>query len=419
MRTPVESRRFGGRFAIWVVVAVALTSIATGVTAIVTTPTLHRPGFFGDLQSLSEFSGTVLGFALLVIAWWMRRGYRLAYVAAAVLVFLSAAHGVVQSRLLSIPLVVLSLGGLVVLVLTSQRFTRSASFSATQLGAMTAIVGVLCYGTAGAYALREGFTELDSVVDALYFTLATASTVGYGDVHATTEEARLFAISLILLGPATVAVAVGSLFSPILEARLSQTGSRVATRGLSNRSGHVVVLGGGAFVEPVVAELTDRTGVVVLTPDEAAAERLDDRGVDVLVGDPTDEETVRSAGLERAAAAVVATERASAPYAVLAVRDVESSIHLVAIVADGAGEQLRRLGVNVVIDPRTLLGSAAADAALDGTAANAASGRDATGAADAEGAGGTKGTGDGGSARNADDAKDAGDAEDSTDAEGT
>ncbi|WP_255168204.1 NAD-binding protein [Natrononativus amylolyticus] len=363
----VESHRFGAGLAVWLVVAVALTSIATGVVAIVTEPALNGVGIVGDLQAAAEFSGTVVGFTLLVTAWWMRRGYRLAYLVAAVLVFLSAAHGVAQFRPLSIPLVVLSLGGFVVLVLTSRRFTRSASLSATQLGSLMAIVGVLCYGTAGAYALREGFSGLETLVDALYFTLVTASTVGYGDVHATTEEARLFAISLVVLGPATIAVTVGSLFTPLLQAHLSKTGNRVAPGQRSSRSEHVVVLGGSDLVEPVVEGLEERTSFVVVTDDETTAERLDDRGADVFVGDPTDDETLRSVGLEDAAAVVIAADGAVTPYATLAVRDVAPSTHLVAIAADGAGDHLERLGVDVAIDPQSLLGTAAVDAALGGT----------------------------------------------------
>ncbi|WP_231587968.1 hypothetical protein [Halostagnicola sp. A56] len=107
----LRSRHPRGRVAVWIVTAIALDSIATGVVAIVTEPAVQAGGLWGDLQAVSEFSGTVLGFALLVSAWGMYRGFRLAYVVSAALVLLSGIHGVVQSRLLSIPLVVLSLGG--------------------------------------------------------------------------------------------------------------------------------------------------------------------------------------------------------------------------------------------------------------------------------------------------------------------
>ncbi len=361
----VRQRRPSVRVAVWLVVAIALTSIATGVVAIVTEPALRAAGVWGTVQSIVEFSGTVVGFALLVTAWGMRRGYRVAYVAAVVLVALEGVHGVAQSRLLSIPLVVLSVGGLVVLVLTSRRFTRSVSLESTQLGALLATVGVLCYGTAGSYALRGEFDGVESVVDAVYFTFVTASTVGYGDVHAAGDGARLFAISLAVLGPATVAIAAGSLAGPELEARLSRTGRRMAARERSRREERVVVLGYDGTTVPVLAELIDRAPVVVVTDDETQAPRLEDADVAVHRGDPTDEATLRDLDLADAAAVVAATgDEARTLYAVVAARDAEPEAYVVALAADGNVDALENVGADVAIDPWELLGTATVDAAL-------------------------------------------------------
>ncbi|MCU4973064.1 NAD-binding protein [Halobacteria archaeon AArc-m2/3/4] len=364
--------RPSGRAVVWLVAAIALVSIGTGVAAIVTEPTLGTTGTLGELQAVAEFSGTVVGFALLVTAWGMRRGYRLAYVAAAVLVFLSAAHGVVQSRLLSVPLVVVSVGGLVVLVFTSERFTRSSSLTldATQLGALIAIVGVFCYGTAGAYALRAEFTGVETVVDAVYFTLVTASTVGYGDVHPTNDGARLFAISLVILGPATVAVAVGSLFGPAIDRRLSRTGSRVADRP-TDRAARVVVLGYDETTARFVRALAANATILVVTPDDDVASRFErnrtgDDDVAVLVGDPTDESTLEQADLETATAVLVATgDDAQNSYTVLAAREATDA-RLVVVTEDGRTDALERAGADVAIDPDALLVDAVVGATLEG-----------------------------------------------------
>ena len=39
-----------------------------------------------------------------------------------------------------------------------------------------------------------------NISDAVYFTIVTFSTVGYGDIHLITEEAKLFTISIIIVG---------------------------------------------------------------------------------------------------------------------------------------------------------------------------------------------------------------------------
>lgn len=50
-----------------------------------------------------------------------------------------------------------------------------------------------------------GFMALEhlSFIDAFYYNIATMSTVGYGDIHPTSEVSRLFAILLIVAGGAT------------------------------------------------------------------------------------------------------------------------------------------------------------------------------------------------------------------------
>ena len=59
--------------------------------------------------------------------------------------------------------------------------------------ALLAMITVI--GTAGFMALEDL-----SLPEALYFNLVTMSTVGYGDIHPTSNPSRLFAILLIVLG---------------------------------------------------------------------------------------------------------------------------------------------------------------------------------------------------------------------------
>ena len=372
-RLRARGRRPGAHVAVWLVVAVALASIATGISAIITEPTLEGEGVVGIVQAVAEFSGTIVGFALLVAAWGMRRGYRLAYLSAAVLVVLEAVHGVAHSRALSIPLVVLSLVGFVVLALTSPRFTRSLPIESTQVGALLAVVGVVAYGTAGAYALRAEFDGVTTLVDALYFTLVTASTVGYGDVHAVSTGARLFVISLVILGPTAVGVVVGSLVGPALQDRLARPGRRLAADGgrstIAERSGEserIVVLGFDELTVPVLAALAARSSpFLVVTPDADRAAWLEAHGVAVVCGDPTDERTLEAAALERATAVVVATaDEAATAHWTLAVRTLEPAVPLVALAPGGRVGALERLGADVAIDPRNPLGSVVVDALL-------------------------------------------------------
>ncbi|MFC4543366.1 NAD-binding protein [Halosolutus amylolyticus] len=365
-------RRHGAPVAVWIVVTIALVSIATGILSIPTEPSVGATGTLGVIQAVAEFSGTVLGFTLLVTAWGMHRGFRVAYVAATVLVALEAVHGVAQFRPLSIPLVVTATGGFVLLLVTSDRFTRSSGLTPTQLGSLVTIVGVFCYGTVGAYALRSEFDELHTVADAVYFTLVTATTVGYGDVHAASEGARLFATSLVLLGPATVAVAAGSLFGPMLDRRLSRTGRGVATVADRNAP-RIVVLGYDERAAPILDALAAQsTSIGVVTSDDEAVATLEDRDVDVTVGDPTDGATLDRAGIDDADVVLAATDdAASNSYAVLTARDATDA-RIVAVADREAIGALERAGADVVLVPEQVLANATIDAALGSPARQSA-----------------------------------------------
>ncbi|WP_199174718.1 NAD-binding protein [Halegenticoccus soli] len=369
MATRSRQYRPGKRTTVWLVIATGLASIATGIAAIATGAGVGPLGAVVPewIRNTAAFSGTVLGFFLLLAAYGLRRGFRVAAVAAAALALFSAAHGLAQSSPYSAPLVLLSVAAFVALLSNRGRFDRRLSLSQSQAAVLTAVVGVLAYGTVGSYAIRREFSGLETLFDAFYFTLVTASTVGYGDVTPQSEPARLFALSLVVLGPASLGVAVGTLFAPAIEGRLSDTLGRMTDARLARLEDHVVVLGYDDPTKPVLEELADRTTFVVITPDEDRAARLSDRNVDVLTADPTDEETLERVQIGEAAAVVAATwNEAEDALAVLTARQVSPEVRIVAVSVAGSADKLRRAGADVVIDPRAIFGRMTVDAALDG-----------------------------------------------------
>jgi hypothetical protein len=57
------------------------------------------------------------------------------------------------------------------------------------------------------YRWLEGW----SVVDALYFSVVTLATVGFGDLHPTTDAAKLFTVVYILSGLGVIAAFISEL----------------------------------------------------------------------------------------------------------------------------------------------------------------------------------------------------------------
>jgi voltage-gated potassium channel len=358
----VPDRWVSARAAVLVTTAAALLSVVTGIANISVPPRVVGPlvPFVPPpVAAAAGFTGTLTGFLLLVSALGMRRGLRAAWIASAVLLPVTLLQGLIQSNAVSLPLVVLSGLALPGVWLSRGRFDRELSLSTSQVAAGIAVVSVQVYGTAGAFALRGEFSNLDSLLDAFYFTLVTASTVGYGDVTPTTQTARLFAMSLVVLGTASFGIAIGALLAPALTARFSEVLGRMSGAELELLEDHVIVLGYGDLTEPILNELIEGdVPFVVVTADRGTATLLGERGIKRLVADPSDEETLAEVHLDRARAVVAATnDDAEDALAVLTARHLRSDTRIVAAATDRENvDKLRRAGADTVISPASIGG---------------------------------------------------------------
>ncbi|MFC6834948.1 NAD-binding protein [Halomarina ordinaria] len=353
------------RVAVLLTGVVAAVAIVTGVVALVeqAAPSTVVPvfGFVPTpLRQTAAFVGTLTGFTLLLAAHGLRSGGHLAWLAAVVLLPLAALAGVLQGSPVTVPVVVLALVALAVLVRTRRAFSRPTSLTSTQLAAVGAIVASQTYGTVGTWALRDQFgATVTNPVDAFYFALVTASTVGYGDVSPETTTARLFAMSVVVVGTSSFAVAAGALLAPLIEARFASALGTMSDRRLSLIDDHLVVAGAGDLTEPILEELlaADAEFVVVVESAERA-NALADRDCLVHVGDPSDEEPLRTVGIDRARAFVAATDDdAHDALSILTARELNPDLRVVAAATDRENaKKLKRAGADAVISPAVLGG---------------------------------------------------------------
>ncbi|WP_204006056.1 NAD-binding protein [Virgisporangium aurantiacum] len=148
-----------------------------------------------------------------------------------------------------------------------------------------------------------------STVDALYFTVETIVTVGYGDFNFRDQPTwlRLFAILLMILG-AVLATSFFALLTNLLVTR--RIAEAMGQRRVTGLSGHVVVIGLGSVGVRVV-ELLIAAGrdVVVVERDESCRYLAQVRraGVPVVIADSTLPQTLGAVNLAGAAAVAVLT----------------------------------------------------------------------------------------------------------------
>jgi voltage-gated potassium channel len=327
----------------------------------------------GVVRQATAFTGTLTGFVLLVNAFGLQRRLRIAWYAAMVLFPVTATQGVLQTSQLSLPLIGLSVVAAAVVGLNVRIFDRKASLTTAQIASLSALAGAQAYGTAGAFALRDDFEGVSTLLDAFYFSLVTGSTVGYGDVTPTSPVGKLFALSVLLVTVSSFAVVLGVVFTPLIEARLSKALGHMTEEQLDILEDHVLVLGFGDLTEPILEELADQTDVLVIVPDEERARRLTERGYTVLTDDPSDEGAQHRGRIEAARAVITATsDDAEDALAILTARQLNPELTIVAAATQRENvNKLKRAGADTVISPAVLGAHFLAESALGRTGAEA------------------------------------------------
>jgi len=220
---------------------------------------------------------------------------------------------------------------------------------------VVAVATLVALGVAG-YRLLEGYTW----TEALYMTLITLSTVGFGEVRPLSLAGRWFTMGLIVLGVGTGAYAFSALTEYIVSGELQGTLARrrrMAT--LKKLRHHYIVCGCGRVGLQVALEL-QRLGLpfVVVDQHPEALERCRQHDVLYLEGEPTEDDTLRAVGIERARGLVAVLESdADNLFVVLTARGLNPELTIVAqAVSDGAAQKLYRAGADRVVSPYTMAG---------------------------------------------------------------
>lgn len=233
--------------------------------------------------------------------------------------------------------------------------TRSLSGNNRRiLYAMAAVVVAILFGAVG-FALIEGW----SILDSLYVSAQTVTTVGYGDLTPATRNGRIFSTVFMLAGVGVVLYALTTTVHAIVQSELVATfGQRRISRRMSKLRDHFIICGAGRVGSHLVRGLLGGSETfIVIERDAQKVAELTDLGVIVLVRDATLEESLREAGVERARGlAACLPDDADNVYVVLTARDLNPHMHIVARAAEEQAEpKLIRAGANRVVAP-TIIG---------------------------------------------------------------
>jgi len=220
-----------------------------------------------------------------------------------------------------------------------------------------AVIAVACAIGVGTVVFHhlEGW----SILDSLYVTAQTVTTVGFGDLTPRTLWGRAFATVFMLVGVGIVLYALTSAVQSIVQSEMVATfGRRRLSRKMSKLRNHFIICGAGRVGSHLIRSLQgSEETFIVIESNAQKVSQLHDFGIAVLVRDATLEESLIEAGVENAKGlAACLPDDADNVYVVLTARDLNPEIHIVARAAEEQAEaKLIRAGANRVVAP-TIIG---------------------------------------------------------------
>ena len=220
---------------------------------------------------------------------------------------------------------------------------------------LLAFAVVLLVGFVG-YQVLEGFAPLD----ALYMTVITVTSVGYGEVVPLDSSGRIFTILLIAagVGSATFAIASGAEF--VLEGHMRRIiERRRMDRSIEGLTGHVIICGFGRVGRRLADELrVEGVPFVIIDNDLQRLHDAEERRWPFVVGDSTEESVLAEAGVGRARALVACVNSdADNVLTTLTAKGVRPDISVIGRAKAEENEaKFRRAGADRVIAPTTMGG---------------------------------------------------------------
>lgn len=166
------------------------------------------------------------------------------------------------------------------------------------IGVLMVVVHSICF-----MALTQLEPGERSWIGAVYWTITTMSTLGYGDITFTSDAGRLFSLWVLLSGVVYMLVllpffVIQYVVTPWLDRRRAARTPRRVPPALRD---HVLLVGSDAVTQTFAARAErSRVPAVVVLEDATLAGELHDQGRNVVVGPLDSAATYRSAGASRA-----------------------------------------------------------------------------------------------------------------------
>jgi voltage-gated potassium channel len=223
------------------------------------------------------------------------------------------------------------------------------------LTAIILLVSLIIIGTAG-YIIIEEINLLDS----LYMTIITMSTVGFKEIHDLSDGGKIFTIILIILSISIYAYSITVITSYLLEGEISYflLGYRSKTR--RKMENHVIICGYGRNGQQAAKELAaNNQPFIVIDQNHDTVMKNISSKMAIMEGDATTDEVLMKANIKRAKALITTLPiDADNLYVVLTARSLNPGLTIISRASDESTEaKLKFAGVNNIVMPEKVGGA--------------------------------------------------------------
>jgi voltage-gated potassium channel len=202
-----------------------------------------------------------------------------------------------------------------------------------------------------------GFMSLSgvSIIDALYMTVITITTVGFGEVTPLDANAKLFTIFLILTSVVVVGYALTVITEHILSRNsLEELKQKKMKKKIDKLSNHIIICGYGRNGKQAAKKLlAHNKPFVIIEKDKEIIEKFQEEDISFVYGNANEDDTLLEAGIDRASTLISALPNdADNLFVVLSARQINNKMQIISRASQETSyNKLKLAGANNVILP--------------------------------------------------------------------
>ena len=193
------------------------------------------------------------------------------------------------------------------------------------------------------------------IIDSLYMTIITLTTVGFEEVHQVSRPGQIYTILLILIGVGFFLYVAGALVQFMVEGRIRAIlGRRRLDNKINELKNHYILCGYGRIGRVLCKSLKGKIKkIVIIENNPEMIPVMDEDSILYISGDASDEAVLHMAGIKRAKLliAALATDTDNV-FLVLTARQLNPDIFIMARASrEESKSKLRAAGADKVESP--------------------------------------------------------------------